>query len=82
MDNKFICMAILPILVGCSMLPDRISRTETGIAEAAVESAERTVCRDIPIGTWIRLYGANPQRVAGWQAICFNPVVPPTAETK
>lgn len=75
----------LPLFValsGCSLVPQRISAVEEGMAQTVVQSSERAICRDIPIGTWLRLYGANADRLKGWQALCFNPVTAPlNAET-
>lgn len=70
-------LALVALLAGCSLMPQRINDIEQGVAQTAVQSAERTVCRDIPIGTWLRLYAGNPERIKGWQAICGNPVISP-----
>lgn len=75
-------MPLLLVLSGCSLVPQRMSAVEEGVAQTVVQSSERTICRDIPIGTWLRLYGANADRLKGWQALCFNPVTAPlNAET-
>lgn len=65
------------LMCGCSLLPQNFSRVEEGAAQAVVQSSERTICRDIPIGTWMRLYGTSADRIKGWQAICFNPLSAP-----
>lgn len=67
-------------LSGCSLMPAQYSKLEEGVAQTVVQSSERAICRDIPIGTWMRLYGTSDQRVKGWQAICFNPVMAPLNE--
>src|SRR5471030_1012904 len=73
----FVAAAAAMVLSACSLAPQRMSAVEEGIAQTAVQSSERTICRDIPIGTWMRLYGTSADRVKGWQAICFNPVTAP-----
>lgn len=75
--KTIILAVVLSLLAGCSLLPSRYSQLEEGMAQSVVQSSERTLCRDIPIGTWIRLYGASPERVKGWQSLCFNPVTAP-----
>jgi hypothetical protein len=67
----------LAVLSACSLVPQNVSAVQEGIAQTVVQSSERTICRDIPIGTWLRLYGANADRLKGWQALCFNPVTAP-----
>lgn len=67
----------LMALSACSLMPQRINAVEEGMAQTAVQSSERTICRDIPIGTWLRLYGASVDRLKGWQGLCFNPVTAP-----
>ena len=67
----------LPFLGGCSLMPASWNKLEEGAAQTVVASSERTICRDIPIGTWMRLYGSSSDRVKGWQAICGNPVSAP-----
>jgi len=64
-------------LSACSLMPAHVNAVEEGVAQTAVQSSERTICRDIPIGTWLRLYGANADRLKGWQGLCFNPVTAP-----
>ena len=75
-------LSALAALSACSLVPQRMSAVQEGVAQTVVQSSERTICRDIPIGTWLRLYGANADRLKGWQALCFNPVTAPlNAET-
>ncbi len=72
----FACLLAV-VLSGCSLLPAQYSAIEEGAAQIAVQSSERTICRDLPIGAWIKLYGASASRLNGWQEICFNPVTTP-----
>nr|WP_315400074.1 hypothetical protein [uncultured Duganella sp.] len=75
-------LSALLALSACSLVPQRMSAVQEGMAQTVVQSSERTICRDIPIGTWLRLYGANADRLKGWQSLCFNPVTAPlNAET-
>lgn len=77
-----IALSTLVALSACSLVPQNVSAVQEGMAQTVVQSSERTICRDIPIGTWLRLYGANADRLKGWQALCFNPVTAPlNAET-
>src|SRR5471032_2376385 len=71
------CLAAVAMLSACSLMPANFGHVEEGAAQAVVQSSERTICRDIPIGTWMRLYGTSADRIKGWQAICFNPVTAP-----
>lgn len=71
---------VIALAVGvsaCSMLPVSVSQIEESVAQAAVQSSERTICRNIPVGTWLRLYASSPERLAGWQALCYNQVAAP-----
>lgn len=75
--KRFALAFALAALAGCSMLPAAVSTAEETAADVVVASAERTICRNIPIGTWRRNYGANPVRAEAWRALCNNPVGAP-----
>jgi len=75
--NKLIALAVLATLGGCPMLPAAVDVAEETAATAVVQSAERTICRNIPVGTWRRLYGSNPVRAQAWRELCANPVETP-----
>lgn len=65
------------MLGGCSILSASIGQYEKDAGQIIVQSAERTVCKDIPIGIWLDTYGSSPTRLAGWQALCGNPIQNP-----
>jgi hypothetical protein len=69
--------AALLSTAGCALVPAAVSQTEENAAQIAVASAERTICRDLPIGTWLRLYGTSAERLGGWQQLCAHPVAMP-----
>jgi hypothetical protein len=73
-------VAAMLLLAGCSLLPAQYSALEDGAAQIAVQSSERAICRDLPVGAWIKLYGASVSRLQGWQDLCFNPIVTPLNE--
>lgn len=77
MKNHLLVLALLVGLAGCSMLPAAVDVAEETAATAVVQSAERTICRNIPVGTWRRLYGSNPVRAKAWRDLCANPVETP-----
>lgn len=62
--------ALAVILAGCSLLPASIDQAEETAATAMVQSSERTICRNVPVGTWMRLYGSNAARRDAWRALC------------
>jgi len=64
-------------LSGCSLMSPTIDKIEEGAMQTVVQSTERTICRDLPIGAWMAYYGTNADRVKGWQALCFNPIKAP-----
>jgi len=70
MKNVILILALATSLGGCSLLPASVDAFEEQAANAIVASSERTICRNIPIGTWLRLYGSHPERRKGWQALC------------
>jgi|GEM_PF-5728839 len=72
-----VCLVAVAMLSACSLMPANFGHVEEGAAQAVVQSSERAICRDIPIGTWMRLYGTSADRVKGWQSLCFNPVTAP-----
>ena len=75
------CFLIMA-MSGCSLIGANIRQYESDAGQVVVQSAERTVCKDIPIGIWLEQYGSNPRRLQGWQSICGNPVQNPLgAET-
>lgn len=69
--------AALLALSGCALAPALVNQIEENAAQVIVASAERTICRDLPIGTWLRLYGASAERTSGWQKLCAHPVAMP-----
>lgn len=72
--KRILVLALVVTLSGCSMLPAAVNVAEGTAATAVVQSAERTICRNIPVGTWRRLYGSNPVRAQAWRELCANPV--------
>jgi hypothetical protein len=64
-------------LSGCSLLSPTVNQFEETAATAVVESSERTLCRNIPVGTWMRMYGSNAERMHAWQLLCTNKAVTP-----
>ncbi|NMQ05284.1 hypothetical protein E4Q08_08370 [Candidatus Accumulibacter phosphatis] len=82
MSARFACKplligAALLATSGCALVPAHVSQIEENLAQTIVASAERTICRDLPIGTWLRLYGASAERLDGWQKLCTHPVATP-----
>ena len=75
-------VALVVLMSGCSLLNANVRQYESDIGQTIVQSAERTVCKDIPIGIWLEQYGSNPRRLQGWQSICGSPIQNPLgAET-
>lgn len=72
--KKLFVILICAALAGCAMLSATVSKGQEDVMDIVVASAERTICRDIPIGTWKRLYGSNPVRAKAWRDLCSNPV--------
>lgn len=74
-------LAVLSIVLltmqGCSLMSPTIDKIEQGAMQTVVQSSERTICRDLPVGAWMAYYGTNSDRVKGWQALCFNPIKAP-----
>jgi hypothetical protein len=66
-------------LSGCALLPASVDAFEEQAANAVVASAERTICRNIPIGTWMRHYGHSAESRAAWNALCAKPATAPAA---
>lgn len=62
---------------GCALAPAYVNQIEETVTQVVVASAERTICRDLPIGAWLRLYGASAERTSGWQKLCAHPVAMP-----
>lgn len=77
MRHQIVMLVLAVGLTACSMLPAAVDVAEETAATAVVQSAERTICRNIPIGTWRRLYGSNPVRAQAWRDLCANPVETP-----
>lgn len=75
--KKILILAALAACGGCALLPAAVTTAEETAATAVVQSAERTICRNIPVGTWRRLYGSNPVRAQAWRELCANPVETP-----
>lgn len=77
MKKTLLIIAMLA-LSGCSLLPQSFSAAEQTAATAVVQSSERVICRDIPVGTWLRMYGNSDERMKAWRALCIAPNVSPT----
>lgn len=69
--------AVLLATAGCALLPASVGQIQETFAQVVVASAERTICRDLPIGTWLRLYSGSADRRDGWQKLCAHPVETP-----
>lgn len=69
--KKALLIVTLFALTGCSLLPQAVSSAQEGAATAIVESSERVICRDIPIGTWLRMYSNSEQRLQAWRGLCI-----------
>ena len=74
---NFVAYLLLSLLSGCSLLPATVSNAEERAMNAVVQSAERAICRDIPIGTWARHYGSNRDRMGAWIVLCTQPTTNP-----
>lgn len=80
--NILILPALALTLAGCSLLPASVEKFEETAATALVESSERTLCRNIPVGTWMRLYGANAARREAWRALCTTAQATPASDAQ
>lgn len=69
-------------LSGCSMLPAAVDQAEETAATAMVQSSERTICRNIPVGTWMRMYGTNAARREAWRALCTTVQTTPAPDVQ
>jgi hypothetical protein len=76
-------VAVLLMLGGCAEL----SAVKKGIADHGAqgaqdvrETAEWTLCRAITVGEWVRAYGNDPGKAAGWRALCATPINATPAE--
>jgi len=78
MKKKLLIAALIVLASsGCALLPATFTAAEETAATVVVQSAERTICRNIPIGTWRRLYGSHPTRAQAWRDLCANPIETP-----
>lgn len=75
--KKIVLLLAFVALAGCSLLPQSVSSAQEGAATAIVESSERVICRDIPVGTWLRMYGNNAERMRAWRSLCIAATVSP-----
>lgn len=81
MKKTLLVLAVASALAGCSLLPASVDAFEEQAANVIVASSERTICRNIPIGTWMRHYGSSAERRAAWEGLCAKPVATPAAVT-
>lgn len=83
MKKSLLIASLLAVAAsGCSLLPASVERFEETAANALVESSERTICRNIPVGTWMRLYGANAARREAWRALCTTAQATPASDAQ
>ena len=59
----------LSLLAGCSTLTNLVSAGAEA-NDAAVTTAETTLCRGISIGAWMRAYGSDVNRAKAWKVLC------------
>lgn len=80
MKKLIVLLTALGCLSACSLLPVAVDRAEERAADVVVDSSERTICRNIPIGTWMRRYGSSVERIQAWQALCANKTATPVSQ--
>jgi len=65
--------ATVAALSGCSMFGGAMEAQQRAAMDVVVDSSERVLCRDIPVGTWMRRYGSNTERREAWRLLCAPP---------
>jgi len=68
MKAGMVTLALL-LLAGCSTLSGLVSKGAE-LNDAAVTTAETTLCRGISIGAWMRAYGSDANRAKAWKVLC------------
>ena len=67
--KSVLAVLALSFLAGCSTLTGLVSRGAE-LNDAAVTTAETTLCRGISIGAWMRAYGQDVNRAKAWKVLC------------
>jgi len=67
--KTILAVLALSLLAGCSSLTGLVNRGAE-LNDAAVTTAETTLCRGISIGAWMRAYGSDANRAKAWKVLC------------
>lgn len=67
--KTILAVLALSLLAGCSTLSGLVSKGAE-LNDAAVTTAETTLCRGISIGAWMRAYGSDANRAKAWKVLC------------
>lgn len=76
---KKVTIAIAILLSGCATVVDKEMQVAQALIASEAQSAENLICKMIPIGTWMVMYGNSPARADGWSKICNAPSASPIA---
>ena len=74
--NPYLIPLAALLLTGCASL-DYAADRAADVSDQALEAGEWTICRAASVGSILRRYGADPQRMAAWQAMCLPPLHSP-----
>ena len=75
MKNLVLMAAVL--LSGCATIANKEMQAAQVLIASEAQSAESLICKMLPIGTWMVMYGSSPARADGWAKICNPPTVAP-----
>lgn len=71
--RRLAMFGLVALLSGCSTMRGFVS-TGTQANDAAVHTAEFTLCRGISIGAWLRAYGNDAKKAAAWRVLCSDEI--------
>ncbi len=78
--KTLLALTIATQLAGCAgfdTLQTTVAQRGAQAADEARETAEWTLCNGISVGAWRRAYAGDPERSAGWAALCAQPMAAP-----
>lgn len=74
--KKLVLMAAV-LISGCATIANKELQVAQVLIASEAQSAESLLCKMLPIGTWMAMYGSSPARADGWAKICNPPTVAP-----
>jgi hypothetical protein len=75
--NPILIPMAAALLTGCAGQLGYMADRGADVSDEALVAAEWGICRAASVGSVLRRYGTDPERMAAWQMMCLPALVSP-----